>query len=326
MKIKNIEFENGLFLAPMAGVADRAFRHMCKKYGAEGVVTEMISSKALVFGDKKTEILAKIDSYERPCALQLFGSDPLTMAKAAEIAMKFSPDIIDINMGCPVHKIVSSGDGSALMKNPALAYEVICSVVNSVGDKVPVTVKIRSGYDVSHINAPEIAMLAEKAGVSAIFVHGRTRDQMYAPPCDLETIKNVKMAVSVPVIGNGDIFTCDDAERMFSETGCDGIMIGRGALGNPYFFFQLKHFLKTGEKLPSQNLKDKMIDIEEHMRILCSEKGEKTASAECRKHLSWYVKGVRGSASLRDCINRTDNIENTLNIIRKAFDNCNTLS
>ncbi len=320
MKIKNIDFGTGIFLAPMAGVADRAFRHMCKKYGADGVVTEMISAKALVFGDKKTEVLAKIDDAERPCALQLFGSEPETMAKAAQIALKFSPDIIDINMGCPVHKVVSSGDGSALMKKPELAYEVLKSVVDAVGDKVPVTVKIRCGFDASHINAPEIACLAEKAGVSAIFVHGRTREQMYAPPCDRVTIKRVKEAVSLPVIGNGDIYSPEDAKRMLDETGCDGIMIGRGALGDPHIFHRVKQYLEKNACVPMQTPTEKIADIEEHMRLLIADKGEKIASAECRKHLAWYIKGIRGAAALRDEINRTESVEKTLDMIRKAFE------
>lgn len=322
MRIKDIEFKNGLFLAPMAGVADRAFRHMCKKYGADGVVTEMISSKALVFGDRKTETLAKIDDFERPCALQLFGSEPDTMGRAAEIALKFNPDIIDINMGCPVHKVVSSGDGSALMKKPELAYEVIKSVVGAVGKYVPVTVKIRCGFDSAHINAPEIAALAQKAGVSAIFVHGKTREQMYAPPCDLETIKEVKKSVSVPVIGNGDIVSCESAEEMLETTGCDGIMIGRAALGNPYIFARLKKFSESGgkERMPEQRMEGKMRDIEEHMELLIADKGEKVAASECRKHLAWYIKGIRGAASLRDEINRTEDIGSTIRLIKSAFE------
>lgn len=319
MKIRNINFENGVFLAPMAGVADRAFRHMCKKYGADGVVTEMISSKATVFEDKKTKELARIDDFERPCALQLFGSEPETMARAASLCMEFSPDIIDINMGCPVHKVVSSGDGSALMKNPALAYEIMKAVVDAVGEKIPVTVKIRRGFDKDHINAVEIALLAQKAGVDAVFVHARTREQMYAPPCEYSTIKDVKEAVSIPVIGNGDIYCAQDAARMISETGCDGVMIGRGALGNPYLFAQVKHYLKTGETLAFQSAKDKLEDIKEHMSLLVADKGEAVAAAECRKHLAWYIKGVRGAAALRDEINRTENVEKTIRLIEKAF-------
>ena len=319
MKIRNINFENGVFLAPMAGVADRAFRHMCKKYGADGVVTEMISSKATVFEDKKTKELARIDDFERPCALQLFGSEPETMARAASLCMEFSPDIIDINMGCPVHKVVSSGDGSALMKNPALAYEIMKAVVDAVGEKIPVTVKIRRGFDKDHINAVEIALLAQKAGVDAVFVHARTREQMYAPPCEYSTIKDVKEAVSIPVIGNGDIYCAQDAARMISETGCDGVMIGRGALGNPYLFAQVKHYLKTGETLAFQSAKDKLEDIKEHMSLLVADKGEAVAAAECRKHLAWYIKGVRGAAALRDEINRTEDVEKTIRLIEKVF-------
>ncbi len=319
MKIKHLNFENGIFLAPMAGVADRAFRLMCIKHGAEGVTTEMISSKALVFKDKKTDLLAAIGDDERPCALQLFGSDPETMANAAEIALKFKPEIIDINMGCPVHKVVSSGDGSALMKNPSLAYTVLKSVVDRVGSAVPVTVKIRCGFDKNHINAVEIAQLAERAGVSAVYVHGRTREQMYSPPCDLETIKNVKHSVSIPVIGNGDIYTPDDALRMIEYTGCDGIMIGRGALGNPYLFAQIKHKLITGDDLGPQSREQKLGDITEHMRLLLENKGEYVAATECRKHLAWYIKGVRGAAALRDEINRTESVSKTLELVKKAF-------
>lgn len=319
MKIKNLEFKNGIFLAPMAGVADRAFRHMCKKYGAEGVVTEMISSKALCFGDKKTEIIARIDDNQRPCALQLFGSEPDTMAKAAEISLKFKPDMIDINMGCPVHKVVSSGDGSALMKKPQLAFEIMKSVVDAVGKKVPVTVKIRRGFDESCINAPEIAALAQKAGISAIFVHARTRAQMYAPPCNLQTIKDVKSAVSIPVIGNGDIYSAQDAKNMLDKTLCDGIMVGRGSLGNPFIFAQITEYLETGSLTLSQTPQQKMADIEEHMRLLVADKGETVAAAECRKHLSWYIKGIRGAAALRDEINRTEDIEKTLSLVRKIM-------
>ena len=319
MKIKNIEFKNGVFLAPMAGVADRAFRHICKKHGADGVVTEMISSKATVFGDKKTKELARIEDFERPCALQLFGSDPETMAQAARLCMEFSPDIIDINMGCPVHKVVSSGDGSALMKNPALAYKIMKSVVDAVGNEVPVTVKIRRGFDKNHINAVEIALLAEKAGVSAVFVHARTREQMYAPPCDYSTIKEVKKAVSIPVIGNGDIYSVKDAQNMLDATGCDGIMVGRGALGNPYLFAKLKAFFEKGEILPEQSAKEKLCDIKEHMSLLIADKGEKVAAAECRKHLSWYIKGMRGAATLRDEINRTEDLRKTMQLIEKVF-------
>ena len=319
MKIGNIEFKNGVFLAPMAGVADRAFRHMCKKHGADGVVTEMISSKATVFGDKKTRELARIEDFERPCALQLFGSEPETMAQAARLCLEFSPDIIDINMGCPVHKVVSSGDGSALMKKPQLAYDILKSIVEAVGDKVPVTVKIRRGFDKDHINAVEIASLAEKAGVSAIFVHARTREQMYAPPCEYSTIKEVKDALSIPVIGNGDIYSVDDAKRMLDETGCDGIMVGRGALGNPYLFAQLKAYFERGEVLPCQSAADKLCDIEEHMKLLVADKGEKVAAAECRKHLAWYIKGMRGAATLRDEINRTEDLEKTMLLVKKVF-------
>ncbi len=317
MKIGNIEIKHGVFLAPMAGVADGAFRKMCKKYGAECVTTEMISAKALVYGDKKTALLAHIDEIERPCALQLFGSDPETMAQAAQLALRFSPDMIDINMGCPVHKVVRSGDGSALMKDPEKAYAVIKSTVDAVGDRVPVTVKIRTGFDKEHRNAPQIARLAEEAGASAVTVHGRTREQMYAPPCDLETIAAVKRAVSIPVIGNGDIDSPRAALNMFEKTGCDGIMIGRGALGNPYLFFEILSFLENGVEAVGQTPEERMEDMEEHMRLLIAEKGEHAASVECRKHLAWYTKGMRGAAELRDIIHHTEKVEDTLALLRE---------
>lgn len=318
MKIGNTNYTHGLFLAPMAGVADRAFRLMCKKYGAEGVTTEMISAKAVCYGDKKTEKLAYIGDDEKPCALQLFGSDPETMRRASRICKKFSPVAIDINMGCPVHKVVSSGDGSALMKNPYLTYTILKEIVDEVAGELPVTVKIRAGFDESSKNAVEIATLAERAGVSAICVHGRTRAQMYSPPADLDIIKAVKCAVSVPVIGNGDIFSADDALRMYEYTGCDGIMVGRGALGNPYIFKEIKDAL-DGKPHIKQNPREKYADICEHLKLISEDKGEYTAATESRKHISWYLKGVRGGAALRDRVNRTESVEEILSLIKDAF-------
>ncbi len=318
MKIGNINYKHGIFLAPMAGVADRAFRLMCIKYGAEGVTTEMISAKALCFGDKKTEKIAHISADEMPCALQIFGSEPETMRKAARLAMKFSPSAIDINMGCPVHKVVSSGDGCALMKSPVLAYTILKEIVDEVAGELPVTVKIRTGFDESCKNAVEIASLAQKAGVSAIYVHGRTRAQMYSPPADLDIIRDVKKAVSVPVIGNGDIYTADDAVNMLEYTGCDGIMIGRGALGNPYLFTQITDHLE-GKGITEQTPAQKYADICEHLKLLLKDKGEYTAATESRKHISWYLKGMRGAASLRDKVNHTESVDDILELIKPAF-------
>lgn len=319
MKIGTLSFQHGIFLAPMAGVADSAFRKMCKKYGAEGVTTEMISAKALVYGDKKTALLARIDDIERPCALQLFGSDPDTMAEAAKLSLAFSPDALDINMGCPVQKVVRSGDGSALMKTPQKAYAVMCRVVEAVGDTLPVTVKIRIGFDAEHKNAVEIARLAQKAGISAVTVHGRTRAQMYAPGCDLDAIAAVKSALTIPVIGNGDIVTAFDAVNMLNKTGCDGIMVGRGALGNPHLFYEIRSFLENGTLPCAQTPAERMADMEEHMRLLIEEKGERTAAAECRKHLAWYIKGIRGAAELRDAIHHTEDVEKTLAMLREKL-------
>jgi tRNA-dihydrouridine synthase B len=310
MKIRNINFENGVFLAPMAGVADRAFRHMCKKYGADGVVTEMISSKATVFEDKKTKELARIDDFERPCALQLFGSEPETMARAASLCMEFSPDIIDINMGCPVHKVVSSGDGSALMKNPALAYEIMKAVVDAVGEKIPVTVKIRRGFDKDHINAVEIALLAQKAGVDAVFVHARTREQMYAPPCEYSTIKDVKEAVSIPVIGNGDIYCAQDAARMISETGCDGVMIGRGALGKPWLLSEIESDKKQQVDILSLLL--------QHIELLLEYYGPHGLFV-ARKHIAWYTKGQKNVAEFCQRVYAETDIDKVRDLIRLFF-------
>ena len=320
MKLGNVEYKNGLFLAPMAGVTDMAFRRMCKKYGADGVTTEMISSKALVFGDKKTYELAKIYDGERPCAIQLFGSESATVTRAARIALeRFSPDTIDINMGCPVHKVVSSGDGCALMKNPELAYEILKSVVDEVGKDVPVTVKIRKGFDKTSINAVEIALLAQKAGVSAVYIHGRTREQMYAPSVDLEIIRDVKRALSIPVIGNGDILGVHDAEKMLDYTGCDGVMIGRGALGNMYIFYELSQKFEKGIEVKKQTNAAKLSDIITHLSYMKENKGEYIASHEARKHVAWYIKGMRNAAEMRNIINKAETIEEITDIVKKYF-------
>ncbi len=307
----------------MAGVTDKSFRALCKKRGAEGMTTEMVSSKALIFKDKKTHVLCEIEESERPCALQLFGRVPSEIAEAALIVMKYRPCAIDINMGCPAPKIAGNGDGSALMKNPILCGEIVSAVRCTLDENgykdIPVTVKIRAGFDKKSINAVEVAKICESSGAAAICVHGRTREQMYSPPVNLDIIKDVKAAVSVPVIGNGDI-TCEkDALHMLEYTGCDGLMIGRGALGNPYVFQRIAYFLENGEIMPEISDKVKRADIMEHMKMLIAEKGEYTGVREARKHIAWYIKGKAGSAALRDQVNRAESIDEVLCVVEKAF-------
>ena len=319
MKIGNMTFEKGLFLAPMAGITDMPFRKLCRKYSAEGVFTEMISSRAVCYGDEKTKKLATIDSQEHPCFLQLFGNSPEIMEKAAMLVMEFSPDAIDINMGCPAPKIAGNGDGSALMKNPLLAYEIVKGVKRAVQRySIPVTVKIRSGFDRAHINAVEVARAVCEAGADAITVHARTREQMYAPPVDMDIIRQVKQSVAVPVIGNGDIVDAKSALFMLEYTGCDGIMIGRGALGNPYIFDEISHAM-LGKKYIKPSKEAILEDIIEHMTLLVEHKGEYTGSREARKHIAWYLKGMQGAAAFRDEVNKATSLEKILDIARKAF-------
>ena len=319
MKIGNIQIPYGLFAAPMAGVTDRAFRYMCTKYGAKVTFTEMISAKALCFNDKKTQKLAHIYEQDRPCALQLFGSEPEILSKGASLSLEyFKPDFIDINMGCPAPKIVNNGEGSSLMKKPSLAYEIVKAVVESVGNKIPVTVKMRSGFDKNSINAPEIASLCQRAGASAVFIHGRTRKQMYTPPVDLDVIKAVKQSVSIPVIANGDIKSAKDALSMLEYTGCDGIMIGRASLGNPYIFDEVLCALTGKSYSPPSPLQIKN-DVIEHMNLLISDKGEYIGVREARKHIAWYIKGRPGAANLRNQVNLAETKEEIMDLIEKAF-------
>ena len=325
IKIGNTEYRHGLFLAPMAGVTDKSFRALCKKRGAEGMTTEMVSSKALIFKDKKTNVLCEIPEAEKPCALQLFGRVPEEIARAALLVMKYDPCAIDINMGCPAPKIAGNGDGSALMKNPELCGKIVAETRKALDSEgftnVPVTVKIRAGFDKAHINAVDVAKECEKNGASLIAVHGRTREQMYAPPVNLDIIRDVKKAVTVPVIGNGDIVTEEDAVHMLEYTGCDGLMIGRGALGNPYIFGRIAYFLDNGSKMPEVSDDVKKQDIIWHMKHLIAEKGEYTGTREARKHIAWYIKGKPGSAQLRDEVNRAETTEAVLQVVEKAFGN-----
>lgn len=300
IKIGNVEIEKTAALAPMASVADKSYRLLCKEFGASYLVSEMISSKGLCFGDKKTARLCEIENGEQPMALQIFGEEPVYMGKAAYILNKYKPDIIDINMGCPVPKIVGNGSGSALMKSTRTALEIAEETVKNAN--CPVTVKIRAGWDNDSINAVEFAKALEQTGISAIAIHGRTRSQMYSGQADWDIIKQVKKAVSIPVIGNGDVKCPEDCKAMYEQTNCDLVMIGRGSYGKPWIFHEVKHYLETGQKLPEISLEEKMSVMLRHARMLCKYKGEKQGMKEMRKNVAWYIKGLPGSARMRgDC-------------------------
>ena len=297
MFIGNVEIKAHAALAPMAGVADRAFREICKQFGASYLVGEMASSKGLTMGSRKTEELLAVTDLERPMAIQLFGSDPETMARAAYSSLEYRPDILDINMGCPAPKVAGNGGGSSLMLSPTLAGEIVRAVSRAVN--IPVTVKMRRGWDSEHLNAVELAKICEQSGAAAITVHGRTRAQMYAPPVDRQTIADVKRAVSVPVIGNGDIVSPETALSMYAETGCDLVMVGRGALGRPWLFAQIAAAADGRDVPPDPALEEKMSIMRRHIVLLCRYKGDHIGMLEARKHVAWYIRGMPGAAKLR---------------------------
>ena len=301
LQIGNVKLENDLILGPMAGVTDLPFRLLCKEQGAGLLCMEMVSAKGIMYNNKNTKFLLTIDERERPVSLQLFGSDPDIISEQAKRIEELPFDILDINMGCPVPKIVNNGDGSALMKNPLLAGEIIEKTARAI--QKPVTVKIRKGFDEEHINAVEMAHIAQESGAAAIAVHGRTREQYYSGEADWDIIREVKAAVQIPVIGNGDIFTPQDAKNLLEHTGCDAIMVGRGAQGNPWIFKRILHYLKTGELLPEPTAQERVEKALRHSQMLIAYKGEYIGIREMRKHMAWYMKGLPGAAELRGKLN-----------------------
>lgn len=298
MKIGNVEINSLFALAPLAGVTDIAFRRVCKSFGAGYCESEMVSAKALSFNDKKSFELMRIASDEHPCAVQIFGDEPELMANAAKLAVKSGADIVDINMGCPAPKIVNNGSGCALMKNPELCGRIVFSVKSAVN--IPVTVKIRKGFDDENITAVEVARICEKNGADAVIVHGRTRQQYYSGHCDLEIIKAVKENVRIPVIGNGDVRDIKSAEKMLEFTGCDGIMIARAALGNPWIFRILNEYFDKGIIINQPAPKEKMEVMAKHIELACKYKGEKLGMLQSRKQISWYLKGFKKAAGFRN--------------------------
>lgn len=314
MKIGNVTLDNKVFLSPMAGVTDLPFRLICKEQECGMLYTEMINAKALCYDDQNTKKMLKIEEEEHPVAVQIFGSDPAFMGGAAEILNEYPNEILDINMGCPAPKVIKNGDGSALMKNPKLAEEVLKSVVKN--SKKPVTLKIRKGWDDNNINAVEIAKIAEASGISALAIHGRTREQYYSGKADWDIIAKIRESINIPVIGNGDVFEVEDAINMINKTNCDAIMIGRGAQGNPWIFKRINHYMKTGEILPEPTGEEKINTALKHLKLAIDEDGEYVAVREMRKHIAWYLKGLRGSARLRDEINKIESYEEVVNKLR----------
>ena len=322
MQIGSVLFPHGLFLGPMAGYTDFAMRTVCREMGAEGLVTEMVSAKAVVFGDRKTIPLARVSAEECPCAVQLFGHEPEVLAEAARIVAAgvgggVAPTMIDLNMGCPVHKIVSGGDGSALMRDPALAERIVRAVRDAV--KIPVTVKIRLGWDDAHRNAPEVARAAESGGADAVFVHGRTRTQFYAGTADYRGIGEVVRAVSLPVIGNGDVRDAEGGARLLRESGCAGIMVGRGAVGNPFLFRTLAALLSGQPLPPPPTAAEKYAVAKRQLTLAAKEKGESVAVLEARKHLGEYLRGIRGGSAARAEIFRAESAGEMLRILAAAL-------
>lgn len=315
LRIGTVELENNLVLAPMAGVTDLPFRQLCREQGCGLLCTEMVSAKAILYKNRNTRELLEVTPQERPVSVQLFGSDPEIVSDMAHQIEDGPFDIIDFNMGCPVPKVVNNGEGSALMKNPRLVEQILSSMVRKV--KKPITVKFRKGFDEDCVNAVEIARIAESCGVAAVAVHGRTREQFYSGKADWEIIRQVKEAVAIPVIGNGDIFTPQDAKAMLERTGCDGLMVARGAQGNPWIFKRISHYLDTGELLAEPSAQEIGSMILRHARMQAERKGENLGMKEMRKHIAWYTAGLRGSSALRRRCNTLETLAELEEMLRE---------
>lgn len=322
MEIGSLKINGHASLAPMAGVADRAFRELCVGYGASYVVSEMISSKGVSLGDRKSKQLMQLSETERPAGVQIFGNDPEIMAESVKTVLGVHPQFVDINMGCPAPKIAGNGGGASLMRNPELAEQIVAAVKKACGE-IPVTVKIRAGWDFDTINAVEMAKRAENAGAAAVTVHGRTRQQMYAPPVNHEIIAEVKKAVSIPVVGNGDITDGISAAKMLENTNCDFLMVGRGALGRPWVFQQINAYLNEGRILPEPPVSERMRVMLNHIQMLCTYKGERVGIREARKHATWYTKGIRDAAQFRRELGMLESIAQLEEIAYKiCAENC----
>lgn len=317
MRIGSFQTENNVFLAPMAGVTDSAFRRICRRFGCGLVYTEMVSAKALYYGDKKTNKMLAVHEEEKPFAVQIFGSEPDIMAQMASAAAGTGASLLDINMGCPAPKIVNNGEGSALMKDIDKIYRIVSAV--SKASSVSVTVKLRKGFDEAHCNALEAAKAAQAGGAAAVTVHGRTREQYYSGKADWDVIGAVKAALDIPVIGNGDIFRAQDAADMLSYTGCDAVMVGRGAQGNPFLFRQIGELLQTGQVTYMPTLQDKVDTMLTQFAMMVADKGEYIAVREARKHAAWYLKGEKHSASVRSAVNNAQNAEELKNILQSIL-------
>lgn len=316
MNIGDLKIEGFAGLAPMAGVADRAFRELCREYGAAYTVSEMISSKGVTMGDRKSKELMRLNETERPAGVQIFGSDAKIMADSIKTVLEVKPDFIDINMGCPAPKIAGNGGGASLMKNLELSESIVKAV--SCATDLPVSVKMRSGWDSDSINAVDMALRAQRAGAKAVTVHGRTRQQMYAPPVNYDIIKEVKQRLSIPVIGNGDITDGQSAALMFERTNCDFLLVGRGALGRPWVFQQINAYMNEGRIIPEPPVSERMRVMVKHIKLICEYKGEKKGIREARKHAAWYMKGIRGGADFRRQVGMLESIEQLEEIVFKV--------